>query len=116
MIKIKTNNKIVDSNFLKVGETGFYKTENIIIKIGRKEHYLYSVDFYKQWGRGSRIETIVERNISREERRQILMDVLKEYTDKEVKNLDDILWYIEAGEDYHYSQRGSKNFEGIKVN
>ena len=116
MIKIKTNNKVRNCNLLRVGETGFYKTEDIIIKIGRKEHYLYSVDFYKQWGRGSRIETIVERDVSREERREILLNVLKQYTDKEVKNLDDILWYIEAGEGYHYSQRGSKNFEGIKVN
>jgi len=116
MIKIKTLNKTINSRFLKVGETGYFKTEEIRIKIGRKEYTLYTIDHYKEWNGFGKIKHVVERSIDREERKSILMNILKEYTDKEIKDIDKILWYIEAGKGYKYSKRGSKYIEGIKVN
>ena len=116
MIRIKTKNKITKSNFLDTAEIGFLKSEDIIIKIGKKEYYLYSIDFYKEWVDGDRIETVIKRNIGKVERREILLNVLKEYTNKEINHIEDILWYIEAGENYHYLQEGSRSSEGIRVN
>jgi len=116
MIRIKTKNKITKSNFLDTAEIGFFKSEDIIIKIGKKEYYLYTIDFYREWVNGDRIEMVIKRNVSKEERKEILLNILKEHTNKEIKYIEIMLWYIEAGENYYYLQEGNRNFEGIRVN
>jgi len=115
MLKIKVIRNRKYSTILKRGETGTYKIEDIYVKIGKNKHYLCEIEHFKEWNKYAmtKIDNKRRYSESKTELKNKLYNILKEYTDKTIKEIDDIFWNIITG--YSYYKRGSKNYEGIKV-
>lgn len=115
MIKIKLIKKEKFYTVLKRGETGVYKIEDIYLQIGRNKHFFCEKEHYKEWNRLSpfKISNKIRTTENKEELKNKLQNLLNEYTEKEIKNIDRILEAIIYEE--NYNRRGSKNYEGIKI-
>jgi len=109
MIKVKVKFKNEFYKLKKAYETGVYKKDKIIIKIGKNNYYIGDAIHYTKWSDSGKINNYIKYDINEEKIKEILFS----QTNKVIKDLDDIIYYISRGINYY--KRGTKNFEGIKI-